>query len=159
MLSAYVGLERRAARWNTLDSGLRHLAVMAAAARINCSWCMDFGCWEGRKPGLSQEKIEAVPRWREVPAVFTGLELLAMGYAEAVTETEPSVTDELAADLIVRLGEPAFVELTAMVALENRRSRVKSAFGLTSRGFAEACRVPGGRWRRPGRRAPRHTWG
>ncbi|WP_308345057.1 hypothetical protein [Streptomyces sp. ISL-94] len=60
-----------------------------------------------------------------------------MEYAEAMTETEPAVTDELAAHLIARLGEAAFVELTAMVSLENRRSRVNSAFGLTSQGFAE----------------------
>ncbi|MCY0951796.1 carboxymuconolactone decarboxylase family protein [Streptomyces sp. H27-S2] len=145
VLSTYVGLERRAAKWNALDSGLKHLAVMAAAALINCSWCVDFGYWEGRKLGLSREKIEGVPRWREAPEVFTGLELLVMEYAEAVTETGPTVTDELAADLIARLGEPAFVELTAMVALENWRSRVNSAFGLTSQGFAEDCRIPGGR--------------
>lgn len=64
-----------------------------------------------------------------------------------------------AAGLIARLGEPAFVALTAMVAPENRRSRVNSAFGLTSQGFAEACRVPGGRWLRPERGARRHPWG
>ncbi|MET9604440.1 carboxymuconolactone decarboxylase family protein [Streptomyces sp. NPDC006512] len=144
VLFAYVRLEQRAAKWNKLDAGLKHLAVMAAAARVNCSWCMDFGYWEGRELGLSPEKIERVPRWREAGAreAFTGVELLVMEYAEAMTETEPTVTDGLAAQLIARLGEEAFVELTAVVALENFRSRVNSAFGLTSQGFAEACTVP-----------------
>ncbi|MFE1788834.1 carboxymuconolactone decarboxylase family protein [Streptomyces sp. NPDC059525] len=143
VLFAYLRLEQRAAKWNRLDAGLKHLAVMACAARINCSWCMDFGYWEGHELGLSPEKIERVPRWREDREVFTELELLVMEYAEAMTETEPAVTDEMAAELVARLGEAAFVELTAVVALENWRSRVNSAFGLTSQGFSEACRVPG----------------
>ncbi|WP_327283815.1 MULTISPECIES: carboxymuconolactone decarboxylase family protein [unclassified Streptomyces] len=142
VLFAYVRLERRAAKWNALDAGLKHLAVMAAAARINCSWCMDFGYWEGLERGLSAQKIERVPRWREHREAFSELELLVMEYAEAMTETEPVVTDELAADLIARLGEAAFVELTAMVALENLRSRANRAFGLTSQGFSEACEIP-----------------
>ncbi|WP_404959676.1 carboxymuconolactone decarboxylase family protein [Streptomyces sp. 147326] len=144
VLFSYVRLERQAAKWNALDPGLKHLAVMAAAARVNCSWCMDFGYWEGHEKGMPAEKIERVPRWREAREVFTDLEMLVMEYAEAMTETEPAVTDELAAELIARLGEAAFVELTAMVALENWRSRVNSTFGLTSQGFAEACRVPAG---------------
>ncbi|MFB7172569.1 carboxymuconolactone decarboxylase family protein [Streptomyces sp. NPDC056254] len=145
VLFSYVRLEQRAAKWNALDAGLKHLAVMASAARINCSWCMDFGYWEGLEQGMTAEKIERVPRWREAREVFDELELLVMEYAEAMTEAEPTVTDELAATLVARLGEAAFVELTAVVALENWRSRVNSAFGLTSQGFSESCRVPGGR--------------
>lgn len=143
VLFSYARLEQRAAKWNKLEAGLKHLAVMSCAARINCSWCMDFGYWEGHRLGLSPEKIERVPRWREFREVFTELELLVMEYAEAMTETEPAVTDEMAAGLVERLGEAAFVELTAVVALENWRSRVNSAFGLTGQGFSEACRVPG----------------
>lgn len=65
-----------------------------------------------------------------------------MEYAEAMTETEPRVTDGLAEALLQQLDEAAFVELTAMVALENWRSRMNSAFGLTSQGYSEACAVP-----------------
>lgn len=89
VLFSYVRLEQQAAKWNALDAGLKHLAVMAAAARINCSWCMDFGYWEGHELGVPAEKIEQVPRWREARGVFTDLELLVMEYAEAMTETEP----------------------------------------------------------------------
>lgn len=142
VLLTYVRTERGAAKWNCLDPGLKHLAVMAAAARINCSWCMDFGHWEADALGLPMDKISRVPRWRDHRDAFTDLELLVLDYAEAMTETEPRVTDELAAALIERLGEAAFVELTAMVGLENYRSRVNSAFGLTSQGFSDSCAVP-----------------
>jgi alkylhydroperoxidase family enzyme len=103
---------------------------------------MDFGHWEAEALGLPMDKISKVPQWREHQDAFGELELLVLDYAEAMTETEPRVTDELAAVLIERLGEAAFVELTAMVALENYRSRMNSAFGLAGQGFSDACAVP-----------------
>ncbi|WP_042371674.1 carboxymuconolactone decarboxylase family protein [Streptacidiphilus neutrinimicus] len=142
VLLAYAGFERKVAKWRALDPQLKELAVMAAAARIGCSWCMDFGYWEAHKLGLPQEKLRAVPVWRERREVFTPLELSVLEYAEAMTETEPTVTDEMAAALLKLLGEAAFVELTAMVAVENLRSRVNSAVGLVGQGFKDRCAVP-----------------
>ncbi|WP_042423507.1 carboxymuconolactone decarboxylase family protein [Streptacidiphilus anmyonensis] len=142
VLLAYAAFERKVAKWNALDPQLKELAVMAAAARIGCSWCMDFGYWEAHKLGIPQEKLRAVPVWREQRELFAPLELSVLEYAEAMTETEPAVTDEMAARLIKLLGEPAFVELTAMVAVENLRSRVNSAVGLVGQGFKDRCTVP-----------------
>ncbi|MFG2528347.1 carboxymuconolactone decarboxylase family protein [Streptomyces sp. NPDC048516] len=141
VLLTYVRQERGAAKWNSLDPRLKHLAVMAAAATINCSWCLDFGHWAAGALGLPVDKVSKVPQWRDNQDAFTELELLVLDYAEAMTETEPRVTDELAAALTGRLGEAAFVELTAMIALENYRSRMNRAFGLTSQGFSAACAV------------------
>ena len=42
-----------------------------------------------------------------------------MEYAEAMTQTPPTVTDELSARLLDQLGAAALVELTAFVALAN----------------------------------------
>ena len=86
---------------------------------------------------------EAVPAWRDNRDLYTGLELAVMEYAEAMCESEPAVTDEMSALLVKELGEAAFVELTFMAGLENLRSRVNSALGLRSQGFAERCAVPG----------------
>lgn len=135
-------LELSAAKWNSLDKGLKHLAVMASAVKIGCTWCTDFGYWEANELGLPLDKISKVPGWRTEPAAFTELERLVMEYAEAMTETAPCVTDELAAELLGRLGEAAFVELTAIVAVENMRSRMNSAFGLTGQGFSDRCAIP-----------------
>jgi alkylhydroperoxidase family enzyme len=121
---------------------LKELAVMAAAARIGCSWCMDFGYWEGHKLGIAPEKLRAVPSWRQHTELFSGPELAVMEYAEAMCQTEPAVPDELAARLLSLLGEAAFVELTYMVGVENLRSRVNSALGLRSQGFADRCEIP-----------------
>ena len=133
--------ERAVAKFGKLDPVLKELAVMAAAARIGCSWCMDFGYWEAHRLGIAQDKLRAVPAWREHRALFSELELAVMEYAEAMCESEPAVTDEMARQLIAQLGEAAFVELTFMAGLENLRSRVNAALGLRSQGFSDRCSV------------------
>jgi alkylhydroperoxidase family enzyme len=141
VLMAYMRFEQKVQKWDTLDAGLKHLAEMVSAARIGCEWCMDFGYWLAHDLGLPEDKIRKAPTWREHPEAFTHLEQQVMEYAEAMTATPPSVTDALAAGLCKELGEAAFVELTAMVALENMRSRINSAFGLTGQGFADQCEL------------------
>jgi len=148
VLRAYTRLELSALRWRRADRQLKDLAVGAAAVQIGCSWCMDFGQWELRSHGVAAEKIRAVPGWRESGA-FTELERLVMEYAEAMTATPPRVTDELTARLLAHLDEAQLVEITAMIALENLRSRINTAFGLTSQGFADRCEVPAGPARGP----------
>jgi len=138
---AYGKLEQSASRWKKLDMKVRDLADMAAAVKIGCPWCMDFGYWMLHGRGILREKIEAVPHWRE-SNVFSPLERLVMEYAEAMTETPPVVDDELVKKLRVHLDEAQLVELTAIVCLENVRSRFNSAVGLTRQGFKERCEVP-----------------
>ena len=92
------------------------------------------------KSELAQHEIKAreVPRWRESD-VFTPLERDVMEYAEAMSQTPLTVTDELSARLLAQLGAPALVELTAYVALANLYARSNIALGVTSQGFSAAC--------------------
>jgi alkylhydroperoxidase family enzyme len=147
VLLATTRFERGAARWNRLDPTLKSLAVMAVAARIGCSWCPGLGYRESRGKGVPAVKVRNVPVWRDHDEVYTDLELLVMEYAEAMTETPPAVTDEMTQCLIADLGEPAFVELTATIAVENLRSRMNSAFGLVGQGLfkgwsKDRCEIP-----------------
>ncbi|MEV6104855.1 carboxymuconolactone decarboxylase family protein [Streptomyces sp. NPDC051940] len=141
VLLADVGFERKVAKFDALDPHLKNLAVMASSASIGCSWCMDFGYWESREIGTDARKLQDVPVWRDSP-VYTPLERDVLEYAEAMTATPPAVDDVLAATLLQELGEAAFVELTAMVAIENLRSRINAALDLTSQGFKDTCDVP-----------------
>lgn len=139
---AYGLFELQVERWRKLDRGLKDLAVMAAAAAIGCSWCMDFGYWESTmKHHVPAEKIRAVPHWRD-SGVFTELERSVLDYAEAMTVTPPGVTDEMVERLRGYLGETQLVELTAIVAVENLRSRINAALGLTAQGFQDRCEIP-----------------
>ncbi|NUK11083.1 carboxymuconolactone decarboxylase family protein [Streptomyces lunaelactis] len=133
--------EQSVAKWKSLDADLKALAVMASAAAIGCSWCMDFGHWESQERGMDVRKLHDVPVWRDSD-VYTPLERDVMEYAEAMSASPPEVGDELAERLVATLGEAAFVELTAMVAVENLRSRMNAALGLTSQGFKDQCEIP-----------------
>lgn len=140
-LRAVLGFEQRVARFAALDPHLRTYAVLATAARIGCSWCLDFGYFLARQDGLDLATVREVPRWRESEA-FGPLERDVMAYAEAMTATPPEVDDELVARLRESLGVEALVELTLMVAIENERSRFNAAMGLSSQGFSAVCELP-----------------
>lgn len=142
VLRTQLVFELQVERWKQLDARLKHLALMTSASSINCSWCLDFGQWAAPEQGIDAELARLVPDWRRHRKAFTETEQLVMEYAEAMTATPPAVTDGLSARLRELLGEPALVELTAMVAVENLRSRINSAFGLVSQGFATDCAVP-----------------
>jgi alkylhydroperoxidase family enzyme len=83
-------------------------------------------------------KAREVPRWR-ASGVFTPLERDVMAYAEAMSQTPPTVTDELSALLLDQIGAPALVELTTFIALANVYTRTNVAFGVKSQGFSAAC--------------------
>jgi alkylhydroperoxidase family enzyme len=141
VLLALIRLELRVQRgWHRLEPTLQAVAVTAAAARIGCSWCLDFGYWEFHHRGVDARKLEDVPRWRTSTA-YTDLERLVLEYAEAMTETPPTVDDTLVARLREQLDDAQIVELTTLVALENMRSRTNAALGLTSQGFKAECEL------------------
>ena len=65
-----------------------------------------------------------------------------MEYAEAMTETPPTLDDGLVKRLLEHLNEGQLVELTMMIGLENLRSRFNAAVGLSGQGFKARCDVP-----------------
>ena len=131
---------RRAQKWHACDKNLKSLAHMAAVSLVGCSFCLDLGYFMAHNEGLDETKACEVPRWRE-SSVFTPLERDVMEYAEAMTQTPPTVTDEMAARLLEQLGPAALVELTTFVALANLYSRSNIAMGIESQGFAAACEL------------------
>jgi alkylhydroperoxidase family enzyme len=143
VLKALFAFEKKVAKWDRLDPDLKVLAQAVSASAIGCSWCMDFGYYAAHSAGLDTSKLEHVPVWRESD-VFTPQERRVLEYAEAMTVTPPEVTDEMAESLRKDLGDDGFVELTMMVAVENERSRMNSALGLTSQGFKDHCELRNG---------------
>ena len=81
---AFGKLEQGAAKWRRLDPRLRDLADLAAAVKIGCPWCMDFGYWILQGHGIPGEKIEAAPHWRE-SELFDPSERLVVEYALGMT--------------------------------------------------------------------------
>ena len=138
VLRATMGLGAKVQKWDACDASLKSFAHMAVAAQIGCSWCLDYGYFQAFNEHLDVDKAREVPRWRDSVA-FTPLERAVMDYAEAMTQTPPTVTDEMVAELLEQLGEAALVELTTFIALANMNSRGNVALGIESEGYADSC--------------------
>jgi len=138
VLNFSFSLARKVPKWNRCDESLKSFAHMAVASLVGCGFCLDLGYFQAHNAGLDVTKAREVPRWRESD-VFTPLERDVMEYAEAMTRTPPTVTDELSARLLAALGPAALVELTACAALANFMTRSNIAFGIESQEFSATC--------------------
>ncbi|MER7690240.1 carboxymuconolactone decarboxylase family protein [Streptomyces sp. NPDC097610] len=127
--------------WDAADASLKTFAHMAVAAQVGCSWCLDINYFHALNQHLDLAKASQVPRWRQ-SEVFTPLERDVMEYAEAMTNTPTTVTDELSAGLLDRLGPAAMVELTVFIGFANLATRCNTAHGITSQGYSDACEIP-----------------
>lgn len=141
VLRAVTSFSMKAQRWHTLDRQLASCAQVLTAGVVGCSWCVDYGYYLAQHEGLDLAKLREVGRWRE-SAVFTPLERAVLEYADAMTQTPLTVTDEMVAGLVESLGAPAVVELTQVVALENMYARFNAAAGVSSQGFSDTCESP-----------------
>jgi AhpD family alkylhydroperoxidase len=138
VLSTSMGMGRKAAKWHECDEDLKSYAHMAVAALVGCSFCLDLGYFQAHNNGLDEVKAQQVPRWRESD-VFTPLERDVLEYAEAMSQTPPTVTDELSARLLARLGAPAMIELTVWIAFANQAARTNVALGIEAEGLSASC--------------------
>jgi alkylhydroperoxidase family enzyme len=142
VLIAWGALETAVERgWRRLDPHLRWLAVQASAGEIGCSWCTDFGYYEGVQQGVEPSKIREVPRWR-TSGVYDDKERTVLEFAQVATATPTAIPDELVDRLHRHLSEAEIVELAGWVALENFRSRFNASLGLKSQGFSDRCALP-----------------
>jgi alkylhydroperoxidase family enzyme len=143
LLVGYGAFEEATGRQRRVPEHLKALAVLKAAALVNCEFCCDIGSAVAREAGISEAQLLALPRYADSDE-FDELERLVLDYAAAISRTPAAVDDQLFARMRARFDEPQLVELTNVIALENLRARFNSAFDMTPAGFAEGmvCIVP-----------------
>jgi alkylhydroperoxidase family enzyme len=138
VLKTGMGFGRKMMKWDACDENLKSYAHMAVASLIGCSMCLDLNYFKAHHEGLDVVKARHVPRWPESD-VFTPLEREVMEYAEAMSQTPPTVTDEQSASLLEQLGAPAMVELTTVIAFANQAARGNVALGIEAEGLSASC--------------------
>ncbi|MCP3138565.1 carboxymuconolactone decarboxylase family protein [Pyxidicoccus xibeiensis] len=138
VLKASMGFGQKLQKWDQCEESLKSYAHMAVASLVGCSWCLDFNYFMAHNRGLDVNKAREIPRWRE-SNVFTSLEREVLGYAEAMSQTPPTVTDELVASLRKQLGAAALIELTTVIGFANLTTRSNTALGIESEGFSASC--------------------
>jgi alkylhydroperoxidase family enzyme len=104
---------------------------------------MDIGSAVGRDLGISEEQLRHLPAYR-ASTLFSPLEKLVIEYAERMTTTPVTVSEELFGALKQHLNEAQLVELTGIIAWENFRARFNHAFAIEAQGFSEGahCVLP-----------------
>jgi len=138
VLKASMSFGQKLQKWDRCDETLKSYAHMAVASYLGCSWCLDFNYFAAYNQGLDVDRAREIPRWRE-SEVFTPLEREVFAYAEAMSNTPLTVTDEMVASLHEQLGPAAVVELTSVIGFANLTTRGNVALGIESEGFAAAC--------------------
>jgi alkylhydroperoxidase family enzyme len=89
--------------------------------------------------GASAEKVAAALGDYKKSAQFSPREKLALELCERMTYTGKRVTDRFFARLKKHFSDEELVELAAIVALENFRSKFNPVFAVEAHGF---CPVP-----------------
>lgn len=106
--------------------GLVHLR----ASQINgCGVCVDGGCQMARQEGETDQRLFALPTWRDTP-YFTEPERAALALTEAVTRlndrTDP-VPDDVWNEATRHYDEPALAALLLAIATVNVWNRLNVA--------------------------------
>lgn len=128
---------------HAMPKPLLDLAVYRTAWTIGCSWCVDFGAMLQRLDGLDIDRLKHIADF-ETSDAYTDDERDVIRYADAMSATPMTVTDEQIATLVARHGNEAVVELTYEIAHENHRARFNHGLDITDQGFGsgDTCRVP-----------------
>lgn len=131
----YGALDRRS---SPLSPALRSLVTVRVSQINHCAFCVDINSATLAKRGVAMDKIEALGSWRD-SSLFTTQERLALEYAEAMTITEPGVSDELRARLKQHWDDDGIVELTGLIAFQNLSSKFNASLDVPPQGF---CNLP-----------------
>ena len=141
VLRTFLSLSARAQKWDSCDEGLKSLAHMAAVALVGCSFCLDLGYFMAQNEGLDLTKAREVPRWRESD-VFTPRERDVMEYAEAMSGTPPTVTDDLVERLRTRSARRPWWSSPPTSRSPTSRPGPTSPSASTPRASRTSCGLP-----------------
>ncbi len=96
------------------DVRLRELVRIRASQLNGCAYCIDMHTKDARAAGESEQRIYALPAWRETP-FFTERERAALALTESVTLMPQ--THVPAADFEQAAGQFSEAELGALISL------------------------------------------
>lgn len=114
------------------DSGLEPTLVKLVKVRASqlngCAYCVDMHTKEARAGGETEQRLYAVPVWRETP-FFTARERAALGWTDAVTEVgRTGVPDAAYEEAREHFSDAEIVDLTMSIVVINGWNRLAISF-------------------------------
>jgi AhpD family alkylhydroperoxidase len=96
------------------DPRLRELVRIRASQLNGCAYCIDMHTKDARAAGETEQRIYALPAWRETP-FFTARERAALAFTESVTLLAQTHVPTAAYDEVAAVYTPD--EVAALVSL------------------------------------------
>jgi AhpD family alkylhydroperoxidase len=126
-VKAQYGLESYV-RQSSLEPSLLDLVRLRASVMNGCAYCVDMHTKDARHAGETEQRLYAVPVWRETP-FFTPRERAALAWTEAVTAiSNGGVSDELFELAQSYFTDEELVALTMAVVSINGWNRLAITF-------------------------------
>ncbi len=126
-LRAMLGLERYV-RESGLEPTLIELIKIRASYINGCAYCIDMHTKDARIAGETEQRIYAIPVWRETP-FFTPRERAALAWTEAVTKVaDDGVPDSVYEETRAHFTESEIVNLTMAIVTINGWNRISVSF-------------------------------
>jgi len=115
---------RPAARKVSVEAPLLELVRLRASQLNGCAYCVDMHSHDARKGGESEQRLYALPVWRETP-FFTTRERAAFELTEAATRlTDGGVSDEVFDRAAAQFTEVELAELIWVITVINAWNRL-----------------------------------
>jgi AhpD family alkylhydroperoxidase len=115
-------------RASELEPALIELVKVRASLMNGCAYCVDLHTKEARGRGETEQRLFAVPVWRETP-FFSPRERAALAWTEAVTDIGRSgVSDALYDETRAQFTDKELVDLTIAVIAINAWNRLAVTF-------------------------------
>jgi len=125
-----------------LEHSLVHLIKLRASYINGCAYCIDMHTKDARLEGESEQRLYAVPVWRETP-FFTPRERAALAWTEVVTElARTGVPDEVFAEVRQHFTEKETVDLTMAVIAINGWNRLAVTFRTPPGSYVPRAQSP-----------------
>ena len=124
---AIMGLELYV-RHSGLESSLIELIKLRASYMNGCAYCVDMHSKDARVEGETEQRIYAVPVWRETP-FYSDRERAALAFTEAVTAIgQAGVPDDVYDEAKRFFSQDELVKLTMAIVTINAWNRVAITF-------------------------------
>ena len=121
-----------------IDPLLRELVRVRASQLNGCAYCIDMHTKDGRAAGETEQRLYALPAWRETP-FFTGRERAALALTEDVTLRAGELVPTAAYDRAASQFKPG--EIAALLSLIITIN-AWNAIGVATRAWAPGSYQP-----------------
>ena len=113
---------------SSIERKLRYLVQLRVSQINGCAYCVDLHTNQLRREGETQQRIDCLVVWREVP-FYDERERAALGWAETVTLIKDTHAPDSAYEIVsAEFPEKELIDLTLVIADMNFWNRIAISF-------------------------------